>query len=153
MFSIEFPDEALEYIDDDTSIPSAPGRLVLGKSTEEFLASLCAWTKADYQSHWTRELKALLGGTSKVALIVSYYGNRALNMEIWRLYRDGELAHFQNQILWCDTLPYAFDVSKISQYIEDRVVTTADGDRISEWDVSLRDIEVFLEVGADRAKS
>jgi hypothetical protein len=32
-----------------------------------------------------------------VALIVSYYGNPASNMEIWNVYRDGDLAHFQNQ--------------------------------------------------------
>jgi hypothetical protein len=36
MFSIGFTDEPLEHPYDDTSIPAAPGTLVLGKSTEEF---------------------------------------------------------------------------------------------------------------------
>jgi len=144
MFSIGFTDEPLEYPYDDTSVPAAPGRLMLGKSTEEFLANLSVWAKSDYESHWTRELKALLEGNPRVALVVSYYGNPASNMEIWRVYRDGELVHFQNQILWYSTLPRGFEVPKLSQYIPDRVVMTAEGNRISEWDVAIRDIELFL---------
>jgi contact-dependent growth inhibition (CDI) system CdiI-like immunity protein len=144
MFSIGFTDEPLEYPYDDTNIPAAPGRLVLGKSTEEFLANLAVWAKSEYESHWTRELKSLLEGNPKVALIVSYYGSRASNMEIWRAYRDGELVHFQNQILWYGSLPHAFEVLKLSQYIQDREVVTAEGNRISEWDVAIRDIELFL---------
>ena len=144
MFSIGFTDEPLEYPYDDTSIPAAPGRLVLGESAEEFLANLSAWAKSDYESHWRRELKTLLEGNPKVALVASYYGNPASNMEIWRVYRDGELVHFQNQILWYSTLPSGFEVLKLSQYIQDRAVVTQEGDRISEWDVPIRDIELFL---------
>lgn len=144
MFSIGFTDEPLEYPYDDTSIPAAPGRLVLGESAEEFLANLSAWAKSDYESHWRRELKTLLEGNPKVALVASYYGNPASNMEIWRVYRDGELVHFQNQILWYSTLPSGFEVLKLSQYIQDRAVATQEGDRISEWDVPIRDIELFL---------
>jgi hypothetical protein len=145
MFSIGFSDEPLEYPFDDPSIPAAPGKLVLGKSEEEFLANLSLWSKSDYQSHWTRELKALLEGSSKVALVVSYDDPKAAsNMEIWRVYRNGEWTHFQNQLLPYSSLTDDFDVSEMSRYIQDRAVTTANGDRISEWDVALRDIELFL---------
>jgi len=145
MFSIGFLDEPLEYPFDDPSIPAAPGRLVLGKSEEEFLANLSLWTKSDYQSHWTRELRALVEGNSKVALVVSYDDPKAAsNMEIWRVYRNGEWAHFQNQLLPYGDLPGDFDVSEMSHYIQDRAITTEDGDRISEWRVALRDIELFL---------
>lgn len=145
MFSIGFTDEALEYPYDDTSIPASPGRLVLGASTEDFLANLSLWSKSDYESHWTRELKALVEGSAKVALVVSYNDPKASsNMEIWRVYRDGELAHFQNQLpFYCD-LPYDFEISKMSQYIQDRVVITAEGNRFSEWAVAIRDIESFI---------
>lgn len=145
MFSIEFTDELVEFPYDDASIPAAPGRLLLGKSTEEFLANLSLWNKSDYESHWKHGLKALLGGNSKVALVVSYDDPKASsNMEIWRVYRDGEWAHFQNQLPWYSDLPHNFDVSKMSQYIQDRVVMTAEGTLISEWDVTIRDIESFL---------
>jgi hypothetical protein len=145
MFSIEFTKEPLEYPYDDTSIPAAPGRLLLGKSTEEFLANLSLWSQSDYESHWTRELKALVEGNPKVALVVSYDDPKASsNMEIWRVYRDGEWAHFQNQLPRYSDLPREFEVSKMSQYIPDRAVMNAEGERYSEWDVAIRDIEMFL---------
>ena len=145
MFSIGFTDEPIEYPYDDTEIPAAPGRLTLGKSTEEFLANLSQWTKSDYESHWRRELKSLFEGNPKVALVVSYDDPKAAsNMEIWRVYRDGEVVHFQNQLLRYEILPRGFEVSKMSQYISDRVVMTADGNQISEWDVAIRDVEMFL---------
>ena len=148
MFSIGFTDEVREHPYDDTNISAAPGRLVLGKSQEEFLANLSLWDESDYESHWARELKTLVGGSPKVALIVSYNDPRAAsNIEIWRAYRDGELVHFQNQILWYSALPHAFEVSKLSQYIDDREVMTAEGNRISEWDVTIQDIELFLAGG------
>jgi hypothetical protein len=145
MFLIGFTDEPLEYPYDDTSIPAAPGSLVLGKSTEGFLANLSLWSKSDYESHWTRELRRLFGGNLKAALVVSYDDpNAASNMEVWRTYRDGEWVHFQNQLLACSRLPRKFEILEISQYIEDRMTTNAEGDRISEWDVPIRDIEMFL---------
>lgn len=146
MFLIGFTDAPLEYPFDDPSVPAAPGRLVLGKSEEEFLANLSLWGKSDYEFHWTHELRALLEGSPKAALVVSYDDpNAASNIEIWRVYRDGEWAHFQNQLLPYSSLPDDFEVSEMSGYIQDRAVTNADGDRISEWDVAIRDIELFLE--------
>jgi hypothetical protein len=145
MFSISFTDQPLEYPFDDTSIPAAHGELVLGKTTEEFLANLSLWGKSDYESHWARELKALYEGRPRVALVVSYDDPKAAsNMEIWRVYRDGEWVHFQNQLLPYSNLPQGFEVSKMSHYIQDRLVTTTEGERISEWDVAIRDIELFL---------
>lgn len=145
MFSISFTDAALEYPYDDPSIPAAPGRLVLGKSTEEFLANLSLWRKSDYESHWKRELRAILNGNSKAALVVSYNDPRAASYtEIWRIYRDREWVHFQNQFLQYRSLPDKFDISEISRYIVNRVLINEDGNRVSEWDVALRDIESFL---------
>ena len=144
MFSIGFTDEPLEYPYDDTSIPAAPGRLILAQSTEDFLANLSEWAKSDYESHWRRELRTLVDGNPKVGIVVSYHGRRASNMEIWRAYRDEELVHFQNQILWHSALPPEFEVSKLSQYIQDRAIVTPEGHRISEWHVPLRDVELFL---------
>ncbi|MBB5065250.1 hypothetical protein [Granulicella mallensis] len=145
MFSIGFTNEELEYPYDDTSIPAQPGCLILDGSTEDFLANLSLWSKADYESHWKLELGALLGGRRKVALVVSYDNPEASsNMEIWRVYRDGEWAHLQNQLLQYRQLPKNFSVSELSQYIQDRVVVTEEGNKISEWDVSVHDIEAFL---------
>ena len=145
MFSIGFTDEPLEYPYNDSIISAAPGRLVLGKSTEEFLANLSLWSKLDYETHWTRELKALLDGKPKVALVVSYNDPKASsNLEIWRVYREGEWLHFQNQLPWYSDLPKEFDILEMSRYINDRVVMNIEGDGISEWHVAIRDVEMFL---------
>jgi len=145
MFSIEFTDEPLEYPFDDASIPAAPGRLVLGKSTEEFLANLSLWSRTDYESHWTRELKRLFQGNLKATLVVSYDDPKAAsNMEIWRAYRDGEWIHFQNRLLSYRSLPREFEISEIGRYMEERVTINAEGDKISEWNVAIRDVEMFL---------
>lgn len=145
MFSIGFTDEPLEHPYDNPTIPAGPGALVLGKCTEEFLANLSLWGKSEYEAHWTRELSALIAGNPKAALVVSYDDPKAAsNMEIWRVYRDGEWVHFQNQILSYGSLPHEFEISEIRRYIEDRVAITAEGNRISEWHVAIRDIETFL---------
>jgi len=72
------------------------------------------------------------------------------NLEIWRVYRDGEVAHFQNQLPWYSDLPSDFQISEMSRYIQDRVVISAEGNRYSEWDVPLREIELFLERSRER---
>jgi hypothetical protein len=145
MFSIEFTDEPLEYPYDDVGVPAAPGRLVLQKSAEEFLANLSLWSKSDYEAQWARELRSLFDGNLKVALVVSYDDPRnSSNMEIWRVYRDGDWVHFQNQILPYSRIPNEFEILEISRYIDDRVTINSEGDAISEWDVAIGDIEMFL---------
>jgi CdiI N-terminal domain len=146
VFYIGFADEALEYPYDDTTIPAAPGWLVLGTSTEAFLANLSLWTKSDYESHWKHELTSILEGNRKAALVVSYDDPKAAsNMEIWRVYRDGACAHFQNQLLPYSHLRGDFEISKISQYIQDRIAISAESNRISEWNVDIREVELFLQ--------
>lgn len=145
MFFIKFNKEPIEYPYDDSSVQAASGRLQLGDSVEDFLANLSLWSKADYELHWSRELQALVEGASKIALVVSYDDPKASsNLEIWRVYRDGELAYFQNQLPWYSDLPHDLEISKMSEYIQDRLVINADGERYSEWDVPIRDVEAFL---------
>jgi hypothetical protein len=124
MFSIGFTDQPLEHPYDDTSVPAAPGRLVLGKSIEEFLANLSLWDKSDYESHWARELKGLFEGNLKAALVVSYDDPRAAsNTEIWRVYREEELLYFQNQLL-----PYGNLSKSVRDLGNKSIYTGPDGD-------------------------
>jgi CdiI N-terminal domain len=145
VFSIGFTDEPLEYPYDDTRIPAAPGLLVLGKTMEGILANLSVWDKTAYEFHWRRELKSLFEGSTKVALIASFDDPKAShNMEIWPFYRDGDWIRIQNHLLFYDSLPPEFAVSDLNHFLKDRVVVNDDGNPLSEWSVSLRDIELFL---------
>ena len=144
MFSIDFTEEPLEYPYDDIAIPAAPGLLILGESTESFLANLSIWNKSAYKSHWRRELGALIEGNPKIALIVSLNDPKAASsMEIWRLYRQADLVYFQNQLLSYTELPQGFDVSAISAFVKNRALTE-EGNRISEWLVPLADVRTFV---------
>jgi hypothetical protein len=144
MFSIT--DEPPGHPYGDAGIGAAPGRLVMGESTEDFLANLSLWSKSDYESHWTRELTMLVEGNLKAALVVSFDDPKAAsNMEIWRVYRGGATVYLQNQLLWFKSLPREFDISDIGRLIDDRSVVTAEGNRISEWSVAVRDVEMFLK--------
>jgi hypothetical protein len=61
------------------------------------------------------------------------------------MYTATEIWHTSRiKILWYSANPHAFEVPKLSQYIQDRAIVTAEGKRISEWDVAIRDIELFL---------
>jgi CdiI N-terminal domain len=90
-------------------------------------------------------LKSIFEGNSKTALVVSYDNpNASSNLEIWRVYREGEWLYFQNQLLQYSSLPQTFQISEIGRHIPDRAVITKDGNQISEWDVHIRDLEMFL---------
>ena len=145
MFTIDFTDEPVEYPYDDLDVPAAPGRLILGKCEEGFLANLAIWNKQDYESHWAAELRSIFDGQQKVALVVSFDDPlRASNMETWIAYRDGDWVHFQRQLLLYEYLPKGFEISELCHHIEDRSVITPSGNRISERDVHFRDIELYL---------
>jgi hypothetical protein len=146
VFRINFTDAPIEFPYDDESVPAAEGELLLEGSREVFLANLSLWKKSDYRVHWVHELTALLKGSRKVALVVCYNDPRfSSHQEIWKLYRDNELVHFHNQLFWNDRLPADFDASRMSTYIDDRTVVDEDGNKISEWDIPIRDIELFLQ--------
>ena len=104
-FSIVFLDEPWEYLDDDPSIPSAIGRLIIGDSQEEFAASLFLWSKENYQSQWRDAIGSLLQGRDRAALIVEYVGPEASGkLEWWPMYAVGETVFLQNHLLFYDQL-------------------------------------------------
>jgi hypothetical protein len=57
------------------------------------------------------------------------------------------------RILFYDSLPGDFDVSQASRLIGDRPIVSENGDRISEWDVQIKDIELFLRTRRERRLS
>jgi len=146
MFSIEFTDEPLEHPYDDSTIAAAPGLLVMAGRSERFISNLALWDKNDYESHWRRELKSIIDGKNRVAIITCYNDPaHSTEMEIWPAYRDDGMVRMQNHLLSYIDLPQGFAVSEVSSYLEDRQVIDEDGNKLSEWSVTIRDIEEFLK--------
>ena len=116
---------------------------MLGNYQEQFLSSLYKWSKKDYERQWHSAIDTLLRGGEKAALFTEYLGPEAGRLRWWKLYRVNTTVFFQEQILFYDQLAELFNLERAFDYIGDRQTITADGERISEWSVSLAGIVAF----------
>lgn len=136
-FSIKLADGD-KYLDNELV---AVGNIQIGSFNEEFQASLSYWSRENYQTQWMDAVYKLINGEDKVALITSMYPPKTANFIIWwMMYRIGENVHVQNQVLFLDELDKDFEEENVYQFIPERETVTEDGDVISEWIISLKDI-------------
>lgn len=145
-FSIGFTGAPNQFLDDDPSIPSAIGQIVIGEFKEEFVSSLYEWTKEDYVAQWTSSLRRFLAGADRAVLITFYVNSKeSSNLEWWALYRgEGGVVHVQNHLPWHDNFDREFSVSQAESFLHDRMTVNDDGQSLSEWDVPLADIETLV---------
>jgi hypothetical protein len=145
-FSISFIDSLDERPYDDLQVRAARGLLILGASSEGFLANLGEWGREFYQKQWKESLVSLVGGEQKVALITTYSNPLiASHIECWALYRDGDTVHAQNHLLFYDNLGRTFSVESASKFLRERETRDEDGALISEWAVPFEDVRSFTE--------
>jgi CdiI N-terminal domain len=150
-FSIKFIDEPLEYLSDDVSVPSAIGQITIGDFKEEFAACLYTWSKSGYESQWRRALDHLLAGNGKAALMTEYINpEESTHLRWWPMYRVDETVYFQEHILFFENAPddfvklrEPFSLDRQFTYVRDRRTTNENGEQLSEWNVSLADVETF----------
>jgi hypothetical protein len=142
-FSISFLDEPLIYEDDDPTYVAAAGKLVIGDWEEIFVSSLYLWSKEDYKAQWLHAMISLLNGSEKAALIVEYLGPDAGRLWWWPMYRVEGSVYLREQILFFDQLEEPFSLEKAFSFIRDRRIINEDGYKISEWNVSLSEVEKF----------
>jgi len=143
-FSIAFQEEPLSYPYEDRATPAAGGVLVLGDANEHFTASLHQWSKEDYQRQWRHAVEVLLRGKDRAALITEYLGPEiATHLEWWPMYLVREKVFLQNHLLFYDQLPRPFSVKNAFSFLRDRHTTNEEGEIISEWSVSLSEVEAF----------
>ncbi len=103
------------------------GRITIGDFSELFACYPLAGTIDDLPADWRNALARLVAGAAYVALI---HDPRFA----WFIYRDGDSC-FVQQILSPDG---SFD------WHSTRNTVTEDGERVSEWTISLADISEFL---------
>ena len=86
----------------------------------------------------------MLEENRKAALIVQYYQPpNGSNLEWWPMYREGETVYFQNQILMYSSLPEPFLTHDPFASLDERETVDSGGQAISEWSVSLAEIQRF----------
>jgi CdiI N-terminal domain len=127
----------------------AIGVIRLGEDHERFESVLGFWGLDDYKAIWTAGLRRLVAGASTSCLATSITDPSSANfVEVWPLYREESDAYVQNQLLVLDQLPREFDPTELWESVDPRSVVDEDGQRISEWRVSIDDIQEFLKLSS-----
>jgi hypothetical protein len=125
----------------------ALGSLSLGAFLEDFHASLSYWDRDRYLAQWREGLDRLVNGEIRSAVVTSMYDPRIADYIFWwPMYAIGDSIHLQNQILFLNDLGEPFDEAEPYRFVRERETISEDGQPISEWTVSLSDIETFLRL-------
>lgn len=141
-FSITFLDEAIR---DNEAEKARYGQIVIGTFHERFFAPLHYWAASDYEHHWKESLTRITGSGSVSCLITSMYDPEKPNFIFWwPMYRIEDQVFIQNHILFLNELLEPFNESDPCQSVRERRTVDEDGNRISEWSVSIDDIASFL---------
>lgn len=121
------------------------GTLVIGDFTEDFHASTSYWDRKKYLSQWRRGLEAIRDGSEKSAVITDMYDPATANFIFWWvMYRLGGDIYIQNHVLFMEDLDKPFSERNLHEFIPERDTVTEEGEPISEWKVSLTDVQQAL---------
>jgi hypothetical protein len=139
---------------DDPAV--AVGEIQLGDYRESFHAVTGYWSTQDYEASWTAALRRLLAGGAVSCLVTSLTDpQEATFITAWPLYlnQETEEVYVQNQILFLDELPAPFAPDLPWESVDPRTTVDEDGRKISEWKITLTDIENFLDSHADSSSA
>lgn len=122
----------------------ALGEIKILDFSEHFQASITYWRKSDYLSQWKEGLERIRQNLPTSCFVTSMYHPRYANFIIWwPVYVEGEWAYIHNQILFFDQLEEPFDEVNLYKHIPPREIYSEDGQKISEWSISIEDLETF----------
>jgi hypothetical protein len=121
------------------------GRLRLGHFREEFQAPLYEWAPGDYTAHWLEMAQRLTKG-APVAVFLTYMVRPDAPYHLgWPAWREGDRIYIQERLFVREQLNGAFDPEYPEVHAGPRQEISVEGEPISQWQVSLRDIDAFVE--------
>ncbi|MBA4184366.1 MAG: hypothetical protein H0X49_10175 [Acidobacteria bacterium] len=123
----------------------ALGEISLGNFTENFESSLSFWRIEDYEKQWIEAAKRIIE-FEQTAFITDLDNPKTSNfITWWKAWKIEEEIFVQNQLLFLNQFPDLFDIKNPYKFIGNRTTKTEDSEQISEWKISLEDIENFLK--------
>jgi len=139
VFDIQFIAEEPEVIDEgEDAYLALRGRTMLGEYQEEFLAPLGYWSRVDYQRQWVEAARRLLAGAERTGFFTSAF------QFWWIMWREGAAVYVHEQAMVEDSLIAPFDPADPYHQIGERYTVSEDGAEVSEWRLSVADIEEFV---------
>ena len=121
------------------------GRLTLGHFREEFQAPLYEWAPGDYDAHWLESAQRLVQG-SPVAVFLTHMARPDADYHLgWSAWREGERVYVQERLFLREQLNGPFVPEYPEVHAGPRRELSLEGERISQWEVALRDIAAFVE--------
>jgi hypothetical protein len=121
------------------------GRLTLGHFREEFQAPLYDWAPGDYAAHWLESAERLLAGAPVAVFLTHMVRPDAAYHLGWPAWREGDCVYVQERLFVSEQLNGAFDPENAELHAGPRLERSPEGERISQWQVGLRDVAAFLE--------
>jgi hypothetical protein len=144
MFAIEFVGKSqIEFNE-----PAIRGRITLGDFSEEFVSPLVFWTVDDYRKQWRDAAERIVNGEARSCFAATMRESPEDGaIFLWTAYRLADTVYFQHKLLLPETVTDTFEPSNIYTQVDKRQTETEDGYRISEWQVSVKEIACYLRAG------
>ncbi|GGW71339.1 hypothetical protein [Streptomyces xantholiticus] len=144
---------SIEVIDDPVAEGAAPSssdavaRIRVGSFMETFLMDLSFWSADEYRRSWERALRELERSEKATSCLIASITDPAASnfISCWPMYRDGDVIHVKNSLIFLDELDEPFDPQEPWRHVEPRCEVDEDGNRISEWITSASQVRQFRE--------
>jgi hypothetical protein len=136
---------SIELLDESASESYRVGLITIGSFVERFVSPVDYWDATRYRLHWRQAISRIVQGFATSALITAMTDPAVANFIVWwPMYRLGQTVQFQNQILFLNELETPFDPNDPFRFIRERLIINSDGEAISEWSVTIAELEGFL---------
>jgi hypothetical protein len=139
---------AIEFIDKPQLIygePARLGRITLNEFSEKFIAPLVFWNEDDYQRQWIEAAKRIVNGRSLSCFVAAMRESPDDGaIFLWPAYRRGDVVYIQHKLLLPELVKGSFDTTNLYAQVDERRTLSEEGEPISEWQVSVSNIESFL---------
>ena len=120
------------------------GTIAIDDFQETFVIPLDYWGIGDYKQHWKKSLERTLRREDSCLITSSYDPQKANFIVWWLLYNHKDELIIRNHLLFLNTLLQSFTPDNPYSFIPKYESENEDGDKISEWIVPMKDIEMFL---------